>query len=64
MKYIFKPKNRIECISRNGDYHGFFTIKSIELVISAKNPRHLQVLMKFHSRKAYFRLQELHCSFS
>ena len=50
MKYIFKPKNRIECISRNGDYHGFFTIKSIELVISAKNPRHLQVLMKFRHR--------------
>lgn len=47
MKYIFKPKNRIECISRNGDYHGFFTIENIELVISAKNPRHLQVLMKF-----------------
>lgn len=50
MKYIFKPKNRIECISRNGDYHGFFTIKNIELVISAKNPRHLQVLMKFRHR--------------
>ena len=47
MKYIFKPKNRIECISRNGDYHGFFTIKNIELVILAKNPRHLQVLIKF-----------------
>ena len=40
MKYIFKPKNRIECISRHGDYHGFFVIKNIELVISAKNPRH------------------------
>ena len=50
MKYIFKPKNRIECISRNGDYHGFFTIENIELVISAKNPRHLQVLMKFRDR--------------
>ena len=50
MKYIFKPKNRIECISRNGDYHGFFTIKNIELAISAKNPRHLQVLMKFRHR--------------
>ena len=50
MKYIFKPKNRIECISRNGDYHGFFTIKNIELVISAKNPRHLQVLMKFRHK--------------
>ena len=50
MKYIFKPKNRIECISRNGDYHGFFTIKNIEFVISAKNPRHLQVLMKFRHR--------------
>ena len=47
MKYIIKPKNRIECISRNGDYHGFFTIKNIELVISAKNPRYLQVLIKF-----------------
>ena len=50
MKYIFKPKNRIECISRHGDYHGFFVIKNIELVISAKNPRHLQVLMKFRHR--------------
>ena len=37
MKYIFKPKNRIECISRHGDYHGFFVIKNIELVISSKN---------------------------
>ena len=31
MKYIFKPKNRIECISRNGDYHGFFTINKFFL---------------------------------
>ena len=53
MKYIFKPKNRIECISRNGEYHGFFTIKNIELVISAKNPRHLQVLMKFRHKTTH-----------
>ena len=50
MKYIFKPKNRIECISRNGEYHGFFTIKNIELVISAKNPSDLEVLMKFRHK--------------
>ncbi len=50
MKYIFKPKNRVECISRNGDYHGVVTIKNIELVIFAKNPGHLQVLMKFRHR--------------
>jgi len=47
MKDIFKPKIRIEFISRNGNHHGFFTIKNIELVISAKNPRHLQRLAIF-----------------
>lgn len=41
MKYIIKQKNRIECISRNGDYHGFFTIKNVDIVLSAKNPRDL-----------------------
>lgn len=50
MKYIIKPKNRIECISRNGDYHGYFIIKNIEIVLSAKNPRDLQVMMKFRHK--------------
>ena len=50
MKYIFKPKNRIECISRNGDYHGFFSIRNVEIVLSAKNPRDLQVMMKFRHK--------------
>ncbi len=50
MKYIIKPKNRIECISRNGDYHGYFIIKNIEIVLSAKNPRDLEVLMKFRHK--------------
>lgn len=50
MKYIIKPKNKIECISRNGDYHGYFIIKNIEVVLSAKNPRDLQVMMKFRHK--------------
>ena len=50
MKYIIKPKNRIECISRNGDYHGYFIIKNIEIVLSAKNTRDLQVMMKFRHK--------------
>lgn len=50
MKYIIKPKNRIECISRNGDYHGYFIIRNIEIVLSAKNPRDLQVMMKFRHK--------------
>ena len=50
MKYIIKPKNRIECISRNGDYHGYFIIKNIEVVLSAKNPKDLQVMMKFRHK--------------
>ncbi len=50
MKYIIKPKNRIECISRNGDYHEYFIIKNIEIVLSAKNPRDLQVMMKFRHK--------------
>ena len=50
MKYIIKQKNRVECISRNGDYHGFFTIKNIDIVLSAKNPRDLEVLMKFRHK--------------
>ena len=50
MKYIIKPKNRIECISRNGDYHGYFIIRNIEIVLSAKNPRDLEVLMKFRHK--------------
>ena len=50
MKYIIRQKNRIECISRNGDYHGFFTIKNIDIVLSAKNPRDLEVLMKFRHK--------------
>lgn len=50
MKYIIKQKNRIECISRNGDYHGFFTIKNVDIVLSAKNPRDLEVLMKFRHK--------------
>ena len=50
MKYIFKPKNRIECISRNGDYHGFFTIKNVDIALSAKNTRDLEVLMKFRHK--------------
>ena len=33
MKYIIKQKNRIECISRNGDYHGFFTIKNVDKAV-------------------------------
>ena len=50
MKHIIKKKNRVKCMSRNGDYHGFFTIKNVDIVLSAKNPRHLQVLMKFRHR--------------
>ena len=50
MQYIIKPKNRIECISRNGDYHGYFIIRNIEIVLSAKNPRDLQVMMKFRHK--------------
>jgi len=50
MKYIIKPKNRIECISRNGEYHGYFIIRNIEIVLSAKNPRDLQVMMKFRHK--------------
>jgi len=50
MQYIIKPKNRVECISRNGDYHGFFYIKSISIVLSAKKPRDLEVLMKFRHK--------------
>lgn len=50
MKYIIKQKNRIECISKNGDYHGFFTIKNVDIVLSAKNPRDLDVLMKFRHK--------------
>lgn len=50
MKYIIKPKNRIECISRNGDYHGYFIIRNIEIVLSAKNPGDLQVMMKFRHK--------------
>jgi len=50
VKYIIKPKNRIECISRNGDYHGYFIIRNIEIVLSAKNPRDLQVMMKFRHK--------------
>lgn len=50
MKYIIKPKNRIECISRNGDYHGYFIIRNIEIVLSAKNPSDLQVMMKFRHK--------------
>ena len=50
MKYIIKPKNRIECISRNGDYHGYFIIRNIEIVLSAKNSRDLQVMMKFRHK--------------
>ena len=50
MKYIIKQKNRIECISRNGDYHGFFTIKNVDIVLSAKNPRDLEVLMRFRHK--------------
>lgn len=47
MKYIIKPKNRIECISRNGDYHSFFIIRNIDIVLSAKKSRDLEVMMKF-----------------
>jgi len=50
VKYIIKPKNRIECISRNGDYHGFFIIRNIDIVLSAKNPRDLEVMMKFRHK--------------
>ena len=50
MKYIITPKNRIECISRNGDYHGFFIIKNIDIVLSAKKPRDLQSMMKFRHK--------------
>lgn len=50
MKYIIKPKNRIECISRNDEYHGFFIIKNIYIVLSAKKPRDLEVMMKFRHK--------------
>ena len=50
MKYIIKPKNRIECISRNGDYHGYLIIRNIEIVLSAKKPRDLEVMMKFRHK--------------
>ena len=50
MKYIIKPKNRIKCISRNGDYHGFFIIRNIDIVLSAKKPRDLEVMMKFRHK--------------
>lgn len=47
MKYIIKQKNRVECINRNGEYHGFFTIRNVDIVLSAKSPRDLKILMKF-----------------
>ncbi len=47
MKYIVKPKNCIECIIRNGDYHGFFIIRNIDIVLSAKKPQDSEVMMKF-----------------
>ena len=45
MKYIIKPKNRIKC-----DYHGFFIIRNIDIVLSAKKPRDLEVMMKFRHK--------------
>ncbi len=50
MKYIIKQKNRVECISRNGDYHGFFTIKNVDIVLSAKNPRDLEFRHKIEEQ--------------
>lgn len=50
MKYIVKQKNRVECISRKGNYHGFFTIKNVNIILSAKNPRDLEILMKFRDK--------------
>jgi len=49
VKYIIKSKNRIECISRNGYYHDFFIIRNIDIVLSAKKPRDLEVMMKFRN---------------
>ena len=43
-------KNMVECISRNGDYHGLFSIKNVDIVLSAKNPRDLEILMKFRHK--------------
>ena len=47
---LLNKKNRIECISSNGDYHGFFTINNVDIVLSSKNPRDLEVLMKFRHK--------------
>ena len=50
MKYIIKQKNRVKRISRKGDYHGFFTIKNVDIILSANNSRDLEVLMKFRHK--------------
>ena len=50
IKYIIKQKNRVECIGRNGDYHGFFIIKNVDIVLSAKKPRDLEILMKLRHK--------------
>lgn len=50
MKYIIKPKNYIECVSRNDEYHSFFIIRNIDIVLSAKKPRDLEVMMKFRHK--------------
>ena len=43
-------KNMVECISRNGNYHGLFAIKNVDIVLFAKNPRDLEILMKFRHK--------------
>ena len=50
MKNIIKQKNRAECISRNGDYYDFFTIKNVDIVLSTKKSKKSEVLMIFRHK--------------
>ena len=50
MQYKIKPKNRIECKSRNGDYNGYYIIKNLEIVLGAKNQSDLRILMMFRHK--------------
>ena len=50
MKYTIKPNNKIKCESRNGIYKGNYIIKNDDISLTAKDPRHLEVMMKFRHK--------------
>ena len=50
MKYTIKPNNKIKCESRKEIFKESYIIKNVDINITSKDPRLLEVMMKFRHK--------------